>query len=137
MGIMKAAVLGGLLILLLTVVLSSGLGLAGYNVPVTEQWWDIIIALLCGVLAGYISPGRLSQDAIAGLGAGAIAGFCSIFLRLIIINAIYSTPFDMSQVTYLLPDILIKTVALGVFAAVGAIIGGLIIPQPDRKLPKC
>jgi len=133
MGILKAAVISGILILLFTVVLSSVLGLAGHNIPVTEQWWDIIIALLCGVIAGYISPGKLSQDAVAGLGAGAIAGFCSIFLRLIIIDAIYSVPFDMSQVTYVLPDILIKTVVLGIAAAAGAIIGGLVVPQPDRK----
>ena len=112
MGIIKAAVLGGLLILLLTVVLSSGLGLAGYNIPVTEQWWDIIIAVVCGTLAGYISPGSIRQDALAGFGAGAIAGFCSIFLRLLIINSIFSVSFDMSQITYLMPDIIIKTILI-------------------------
>lgn len=91
--------------------------------------------MVCGTLAGYISPGSIRQDALAGFGAGAIAGFCSIFLRLLIINAIFSVSFDMSQVTYLMPDIIIKTILLGIMAAIGAVIGGLFIPQPDRKKP--
>ena len=133
MASLKASVFGGLLILLLTVVLGSLLGLSGYHIPVTEQWWDVIIALLCGVVAGYLSPGRLRDDALAGFGAGAIAGFCSIFLRLIIIDSIYGVPFDLSQVTYLLPDILFKTLLLGLAAAVGAALGAKFIPQLDRR----